>query len=243
VIEPPVDLNHDHPDAVDVGGFLASWEIQELDRPRVVIVSRLDREMKLDGVLRVIDACAALEPLGVNLIIVGTGNAIAEVRSAADRANDSAGRRAVVLTGRLIDPRPAYAAADVVVGMGSSALRAMAFEKPVVVVGEKGFALPFEPNTAEYFFWRGFYGEGPVYDLTAALERLLSDPALRASLGRFGRRTVEARYSLELAHRHLEKIYLAALQDGPSTSERWLDAIRAGKSYAESSLPKLVRRV
>jgi glycosyltransferase involved in cell wall biosynthesis len=242
VIEPPVDVNHDHPDAIDVSGFLAACEIHDLDRPRVVMVSRLDREMKLEGVLRVVDACAAMEPPGVNVIIVGSGDGVAEVRRAADRVNESTGRRAVVLTGRLSDPRAAYAAADVVVGMGSSALRAMAFEKPVVVVGEKGFALPFEPSTAEYFFWRGFYGEGPMYDLGAALERLLRDPALRASLGRFGRRTVEARYSLELAHRHLEKIYLAALQDRSSMSERWLNAMRAGKSYAETSLPKLVHR-
>ena len=51
----------------------------------------------------------------------------------------TAGRQVVLLTGEIADPRPAYAAADVVVGQGGSALRGMAFGKPLVVVGEGRF--------------------------------------------------------------------------------------------------------
>ena len=40
------------------------------------------------------------------------------------------GRDAVVLTGAMLDPRPAYAAADVVIGMGGSSLRGMASASP-----------------------------------------------------------------------------------------------------------------
>lgn len=226
VIEPPVDTLQDRHDAVDVDGFLAHHHI-DVDRPCVALVSRLDRLDKLEGVLRSIDACAALESPGVTLVIVGSGDALSDVRQAADRVNDRLGRRAVVLTGKLHDPRPAYAAADVVVGMGGSALRAMAFEKPVVILGANGFALPFEPATAEYFFWHGFYGRGPMYDLTAALSRILSDPALKVSLGQFGRRTVETRYSLDLAYRNLEGIYRTAVRNRPDSSDRWLNAARA----------------
>jgi glycosyltransferase involved in cell wall biosynthesis len=231
VIEPPVNIDHDRPDAVDVAAFLADHNIDDVDSPRVVVVSRLDRYVKLEGILRAIDACAALESLGVTLIIVGSGDALPDVRRAADSVNDRVRRRAVVLTGRLHDPRAAYAAADIVVGMGGSALRGMAFEKPVVILGANGFALPFEPATAEYFFWHGFYGQGPMYDLTAALRRILSEPALRASLGEFSRRAVESRYSLEYAHHRLEKIYLAALNDRPNSSDRWLNPVRALARY------------
>ncbi len=231
VIEPPVNIDHDCLEAVDVDAFLADHNIDDVDRPRVVVVSRLDHYLKLEGILRTIDACAALESLGVTLIIVGSGDALSDVRRAADRVNDRVRRRAVVVTGRLYDPRAAYAAADIVVGMGGSALRGMAFEKPVVVLGKNGFALPFEPATAEYFFWHGFYGQGPMYDLTAALRRILSDPALRVSLGQFGRQTVESRYSLDLAHHRLERIYLAALHDRPNSSDRWLDPARAVARY------------
>ncbi len=66
----------------------------------------------------------------------------------------------MVLTGAMVDPRPAYAAADVVVGMGGSALRGMAFGKAVIVVGERNFAEIFDPDTAERFYDRGIYGLG-----------------------------------------------------------------------------------
>lgn len=229
VIEPPVDTDHDRLDAVDVDAFLTCHNIG-FRGPRVTVVSRLDRD-KLEGVLRAIDACAALESFGVTLVIVGGGDALSEVRRAADRVNDRLRRRAVVLTGRLLDPRAAYAAADVVVGMGGSALRGMAFEKPVVTLGANGFALPFEPATAEYFFWHGFYGRGPMYDLTAALRRILCDPAFRASLGQFGRRTVESRYSVGVAFGHLEKIYWDTVHARPESSDRWLNTARVLASY------------
>lgn len=231
VIEPPVNIDHDCLEAVDVDAFLADHNIGDVDNPRVVVVSRLDRYLKLEGILRTIDACEALESLGVTLIIVGSGDALPDVQRAADQVNDRLRRRAVVLTGRLYDPRAAYAAADIVVGMGGSALRGMAFEKPVVILGTNGFALPFEPATAEYFFWYGFYGQGPMYDLTAALRRILTDPDLRVSLGQFSRRTVESRYSLDLAHHRLERIYQTALHDRPNSSDRWLNPARALAHY------------
>ena len=65
-----------------------------------------------------------------------------------------------MLIGAMVDPRPAYAAADVVVGMGGSALRGMAFAKPVIVVGEKNFAEVFDQDTAQGFYDRGIYGLG-----------------------------------------------------------------------------------
>lgn len=242
VIEPPVDIDRDRLDAVDVDAFLSCHDIDNVDHPRVVVVSRLDPLAKLEGILRTIDACAALESLGVTLIIVGSGDALSDVQRAADRVNNCIQRRAVVVTGSLYDPRPAYAAADIVVGMGGSALRGMAFEKPVVILGTNGFALPFEPATAGYFFWHGFFGQGPMYDLTTALQRILSDPALQGTLGQFGRRTVESRYSLDLAYRRLERIYLAALQDRPTSSDRWLNPAQAlAHDYYRRLREKLLR--
>ncbi len=243
VIEPPVNTRMDRRDAVDVHAFLARHAISETDRPLVAVVSRLDSEHKLEGVLRTIDACAALDTLGVTLVIVGSGDASDEVRAAADRVNHQLRRRAVLLTGKLHDPRAAYAAADVVVGMGGSALRGMAFEKPVVVLGTDGFALPFEPSTAGYFFWHGLYGRGQMYDLTATLRRFLSDPALRMSLGAFGHQTVESRYSLDVASRHLEGIYRTALHDHlPERSDRWLNSARALTQAKLAKLPITSRR-
>ncbi|MEZ5062954.1 MAG: hypothetical protein R2700_15855 [Solirubrobacterales bacterium] len=91
-----------------------------------------------------------------------------------------------------MDPRPAHAAADVCIGMGGSALRAMAFAKPLIVQGEAGFWELLDASSEERFLRNGWYGVGPGGE--GAAERLISqlrpladDPALRAELGRRGR--------------------------------------------------------
>ena len=108
-------------------------------KPLVVVVGRLSRDLKLEGLLSACDAIGAMAAsgIGVQLAIVGDGDAKDQVAERAKRANAVAGRRAVVLTGSLTDPRPAYAAGDVLLGMGSSALRAMSFGKPLIVQGQR----------------------------------------------------------------------------------------------------------
>ena len=75
--------------------------------------------------------------------------------------NAAVGRAIIGLTGQIDDPRPAYAAADVVVGQGGSALRGMAFGKPVVVVGEDGFSELLTSDSSPIFLQQGWYGLGP----------------------------------------------------------------------------------
>ena len=90
--------------------------------------------------MNAIDAVSALPAeLRVRLVIVGDGPARAELDALAASANARCGRTVATLVGAADDPRPWYAAADVVLGMGSSALRAMAYAKPLVVQGERGF--------------------------------------------------------------------------------------------------------
>jgi hypothetical protein len=121
----------------------------------------------------------------------------------------------VVLTGELADPRPAYAAADVVLGMGGSAIRALAFGKPLVVQGEGAFWALLTPETAGTFLHQGWYGVGDGRDshqrLGAVLDRLAGDPDLRVALGRFGRRLAVDRFSLEAAARVQTEVYREAL--------------------------------
>src|SRR4029077_10930201 len=94
------------------------WEIDDT-AVTVVVVSRLVKWLKQESLERAIDAVEQLAPeLTARLVIVGEGAAAAELQERADAVNARLGRRAVILTGALIDPRPAYAAADVMIGMG-----------------------------------------------------------------------------------------------------------------------------
>jgi hypothetical protein len=79
----------------------------------------------------------------------------------------------------------------------------MAFGKPVVVLGERGFAEVLTPESASTFLWQGFYGLG-TGDVTPGrladlLRPLISSPPKRARLGNFTRQLVESRFSLSAA--------------------------------------------
>lgn len=236
LLEPPVDTEANRPGAVAPAAFG--------DGPTAVIVSRLSRTLKLEGVLR---AIRAVRSLAATLVIVGDGDAFADV--AAEAA--VAGGGTAVLTGALADPRPAYAAADVVLAMGGSALRAMAFAKPVVVLGEQGFSEVFSPETAEQFLWQGFYGLGDgdrrEHRLAAQLGALFADPARRDALGELGRRTVDERYALTPAAARLEAMYRQVVEAGPQPRPARLVegartlAVRSGTNMVPDTVKRRLR--
>ncbi|MGR0159872.1 glycosyltransferase [Paenarthrobacter nitroguajacolicus] len=214
LMEPPVDV--DFNSLRRDGGtadFRFRWGLDD-DVPNVVCVSRLAHELKLEGILSAMDAVRRLARVRpFRLVVAGDGPAAPQVRAAAESVNHGLGWEAVVLTGELADPRPAYAAADVVLGMGGSALRGMSFSKPLVVQGERGFWQLLTPETLPLFSWQGWYGSGASAAgagstaLTSILGDLLDDGTLRESLGRFGRRLVEERFSLTAAAQRQADLY------------------------------------
>ncbi len=123
----------------------------------------------------------------------------------------------MTLLGAVDDPRPVYDTAHVCLGMGGSALRSLAFAKPLVVQGEGGFFCTLDPESVDQFLLRGWYGldrlgpEQAVDRLVSELVPLLADPARRATLGTFGRGLVADRFSLEAGVRVLETVYEDAL--------------------------------
>lgn len=215
VVEPPIDTDLDNP-SVDGGPFRLKQGVRP-DELLVVTVSRLAVDLKLDALVRAIDAvCAVAAEIPVRLVVVGDGEAFPALSKRAALANSRVGREVVTFAGVTLDPRPAYAAADVIVGMGSSVLRAMAFEKPVVVQGEQGFSMIAEPSTVELFLWQGFHGVGSNREggnpLVDQLRGLLADGARRRALGRWGRQLVVERFSLRSATSALLKVYERALE-------------------------------
>lgn len=228
LIEPPIDTDRNAPgrggaDARARLGFAA-------DDLVVAVVCRLTSDLgKVEGVLEAIDVVgrlAAAQP--VRLLVVGTGAAASTVTERAAAANAAAGRPVVVVTGQLLDPRPAYDAADVVLGMGSSALKGMAFGKPVVVQGDRGRWQTLEPATLDGFLHDGWMclGTGDGRDLERALHALLADPGTRADRGALGRRVVVDTYSLVAAARRQDAIYADALAHRPTAAARRVALLR-----------------
>lgn len=228
VLEPPIDVVNDHP-GIDGSVFRRAHGVADSDL-LVVSVSRLAVDLKLDALVRVIDAADLLAGrFPLRLVLVGGGPARNALLERAGAVNRRWGRQVVTLPGPELDPRPVYAAADVVVGMGSSALRALAIGRPVVVQGERAFSEVFEPATLGTFLRQGFYG---VADDAAGAERLadqlnglLANPQRRAMLGRFGRQVVAERFSLDRAVRIQLEIYSQVLLNPPR--RHLLDALRS----------------
>jgi glycosyltransferase involved in cell wall biosynthesis len=248
LLEPPVDIEADNP-SLDGRSFRAQHGILP-DEVLVAMICRLVPELKLEGLLTACDAIGALALSGsrVRLVIVGDGHARSQVAERAAKANQTAGSCVVLLTGEIDDPRPAYAAADVVIGQGGSALRGMAFGKPLIVIGEDGFSELLTSASAPIFLRQGWYGIGPgslgtgVPALRMALERLGAWPELRRELGAFARRLVVNRFSLHRAAQVQEEEYLTAVQDRIAAGPLVLDLARSGVGVLGSKLKRKYQR-
>jgi hypothetical protein len=234
LMEPPVDTeaNEPGPYAADFRATLPPGEGQ-----LVVIVSRLARELKLEGILTAVAAVGELaRTRDVRLLVIGDGPVRKEIEEAAAGVNAARGRDVALVMGQLDDPRGAYDAADVCIGMGGSALRALAFGTPLVVQGEGGFFEVLDRESAPTFLEQGWYGvadRGPAAattHLVGLLAQLLDAPEAAASTsGDFGRSLVLERFSLASAAESLERLYEQAVeQRRPALrlGEAWTSGVR-----------------
>jgi glycosyltransferase involved in cell wall biosynthesis len=255
LLEPPVDTDVFDEEAVDPG--LVALAREECGAGEsdllIVVVGRLAARLKLDGLLTLAQAVGVLaSEAPVHLAIVGDGPARAEIEAAAAAANAVAGREVVRVLGSRPDPAAYYLAADIAVGMGSSALRAMSLGRALVVQGEAGFWAVVDERSAPVFAEQGWFGVGdgrdPVGRCLAELRRLLrTSPRERAQLGKFGRSIVEREYSLERAAQTLAGIYrevsaarpTAAQRVGAAAAQTWeLSKFRVARRWDEMRHPE-----
>lgn len=203
LLEPPVDTKANAPGAVEGIDDRALPDGEE-GVADVVIVTRLVPDLKASGIREAVEAMRQVP--SARLLVIGDGPIRGDLQQQADRVNLDLRREAVVICGPMSDPRPAYARADVVLGMGGSALRGMAFAKPLVVAGERGFWRIADEVSAPEFARTGWFGIGdgqPGVPLLATLLReLLGDARRRAELGSFGRGWILRHYSLDGAASH-----------------------------------------
>lgn len=136
--------------------------VDDLGDPQhlAILVSRLVEAFKKEGILRTIASMTLLGNEGVALLIVGDGPARPVYEAAAQKTNTDVGRPVVAFSGELVDPEPAFAAADVIIGNGTSVMRAAADGKPGVVIGRQGFSTVIGPEVLEALAVDGFYGVG-----------------------------------------------------------------------------------
>jgi glycosyltransferase involved in cell wall biosynthesis len=248
LLEPPVDTAADHPLAAG-SGFRTAHNIRS-DEILIAMVCRLVPDLKLEGLLSACDAVGQIDLTSrhVRLMIIGDGPARARLAAHAAEINATIGHQAILLAGEMSEPRPAYDAADIIIGQGGSALRAMAFAKPLVVIGEDGFSELLTPESAPTFLRQGWYGLGPgsrgtgISALRSALQAVIVSAQLRRELGSFGRRLVEQRFSLTRAANTVEEIYQSAIHNRDAARLRLADAARCTAGLARYKVQRKYRR-
>jgi glycosyltransferase involved in cell wall biosynthesis len=168
--------------------------------PLVVCVGRLCRQKGQDILLEAWPSVLRRVPTA-RLVLVGDGPDAARLRAAAPRD--------VLFAGSAADAVPWYQAADLVVlpsrweGMALAPLEAMACGRPVVMTDVDGARESLPPGHDV----RCLVGTPEPEPLAESIGALLSDPRLRESLGRQGRRHVLNTHDVRLTADAVAGVY------------------------------------
>jgi hypothetical protein len=204
---PPVEMPTGHESAEDLWG----------DNPgiRLLVVSRLALPFKQEGLERTFEEVSRIE--GCTLVVVGDGPHFAHFAKTARRADPSGSK--IRFAGAMVDPDPAFRAADIVLGSGGSALRGMAHGKATIVLGRRGFALPALPETVGTLAHQGLYGVGEGTQNHPTLTELVRDENSRRRSAEAGRKLVAERYDIEVQVPVLEELMEQAAVRAPRLPE------------------------
>ena len=172
------------------------------NKRRVVMVARMDATNNM-AAYQLIEGAARLAAHNENIeiIIVGGGNDLENVKQKAEAANKTLGKRVVLAVGNRTDVPLFLELADVFVGLSRAALEAMAFEKPAILAGDQGYMGIFDASKLDdaidtNFCCRGF-ALPTTEKLTTDIMTLLDmDADARVRLGQFGREVVARHYSI-----------------------------------------------
>lgn len=106
--------------------------------------------------------------------------------------------------------------ADIVVGTGRAAFEGMLAERPVIVVGNRGYAGIVDEDSVDDIAWYNFSGRNQEFNLdedesvnliSDAIESLLHDAGRRIALGSFSRSYIEKFLDVRTSADALEQMY------------------------------------
>jgi len=186
VVNPPID--HDHYDTADGTAWRDRFDGDRL----VVTVTNLAFEGKYEGVRETVDAMLPVLEADpeITYAVAGDGLYLESLRAYVDRAVDPHLRDRIQLLGFVDDVAGLYAAADLVVylssvdGYPNVVREAQATGRAVVATPSHGVAEQIEDGVD------GVLVETTGEELTAAIDRLLTNPDERERLGENAQRRV-----------------------------------------------------
>lgn len=188
------------PDADD--GTLRGELSLPQDAKVILTVSRMDHNA-CEAAFKLIAAAPAIHAADPNtrIVVVGSGDALDEIRAAADACNSKLGLPYIICTGGRTDINRFCAMCTVFVGVSRAALEAMSCGKPAVLAGNQGFLGTYTPEKLSDCIKTNFTCRDIPYPAGDAIGRevcalLAMDDAARDEIGAVGRKLIFDSYSV-----------------------------------------------
>jgi UDP-N-acetylglucosamine:LPS N-acetylglucosamine transferase len=182
--------------------------------PKIMMISSFDGT-KIRSIHKVLDVAEMLfsRCIRFQLVLIGGKGLLHD--QAKIRAEEICGRYGaglVVLTGPIVGAFRLLQRADIVLGVGRSAFEGMAYGKPTLIIGEKGYAGAMSPDTVDALAWYNFSGRNQQEEVDAELlvtviRDLLHDPEQGQRLGTFAREFVFREIDVAHGAPRLREIY------------------------------------
>jgi glycosyltransferase involved in cell wall biosynthesis len=195
-----IDTNQFNP----IGNKHKSRQILGISQNAQILVyaGRFERD-KYPLASKVIRAAASIARTNKNFsaILYGPGPYRNQLAQLANALNRRLGRKAIFVRPSISNIQLAYHSADVIVGTGRVALEAMACAKPVVAAGVAGYCGIIRPKTIQASIRNNFGDHGSIAPLTVNrlvgdIRNLLKHPQWAYSLGKYGAKIIESRFSM-----------------------------------------------
>ena len=212
------------------------------ENKHIIHLGRMDNET-VGAALMLIEMMPALceKVDNVDLIIVGGGNKLREIRKKAAEMNARIGRKVVIVTGSRTDVNTFLSLADLVVAISRAALEGMAMGKPVILAGNNGnnngYMGFFCEENRELAFLNNFTFRGaPPLDAAVLQQdviRALGDENQEeiAAIARFGQNMIHEYYSVDRMVNDCYQVYVQKMNKAEAIKAAATKTRKKTKTY------------
>ncbi|MCK4859446.1 MAG: glycosyltransferase family 4 protein [Candidatus Omnitrophica bacterium] len=197
----------------EVKNLYKFYSIDPLDKNIMMITNFLSP--KKESILSVLEASKIFLTKGQNVKLVfigGRGEFFQTAKEIGNEINRKLGREGIVFTGSAIDAYRLLMLSYVVLGVGRSAFEGMAFRKPTLIVGEKGYAGTVSQENIDKISYHNFAGrnnkkKASTRKLADEIIRLLEDQNYYNSVKDFGAEFLYDKIDIKAGITKIEKVY------------------------------------
>lgn len=201
-------------DRQEVEDLYKLYNIDPADKNIMMVTNFL--EPKKTSILSVLDASRIFlkKHEDVRMVFIGgRGTFFKEAQIIGKKINQELGRGAVFFTGTVVNAYKLLMHSYIVLGVGRSAFEGMAFKKPTLIVGAKGFAGAVSPENIEQLSYYNFAGRNLTREvdhkmLANEILKLVEDQEYYRKNQEFGYSFLKRKIDIKAGIPSIEKAYI-----------------------------------